>query len=95
MIGTWKAHKGKTGNKKVACLSTFRILPSTLSQQTRFLQVELSCVSGQAIHENYVLYCETRLSWAGERETWTDFVTKSRTTLYILQQTFRNPQQPV
>ena len=76
---------------------TLRILPSTfkpVSQQIRLVQV--ACILdadwkklrwSRAIRGSYVTCCKTSLPWAGKtRASCTDFLAKSRTTLYFRQQ---------
>ena len=76
---------------------TLRILPPTfkpVSQQIRLVQV--ACILGAdwkklrwscAIRGSYVICCKTSLPWAGKTSaSCTDFLAKSRTTLYFRQQ---------
>ena len=76
---------------------TLSILPSTfepVSQQIRLVQV--ACILGAdwkklrrscAIRGSYVTCCKTSLPWAGKTSaSCTDFLAKSRTTLYFRQQ---------
>ena len=75
---------------------TLRILPPTfkpVSQQIRLVQV--ACIldsdwkklrGSRAIRGSYVTCCKTSLPWAGKtRANCTDFLAKSRTTLYFPQ----------
>ena len=82
--------------KKRCC--TFYNSRSNLSctELIRLLQVEwiqtsdwIKLRGNHAIHGSYVTWCKTSLPWV-KRSTWKDYVAKSRTTLYFLQQLFES-----